>query len=71
VIVGFAIPFIANIATTVIPPYFNITIPSLGNISTMFVSILVGYAIWKYYLFSLNPALAAENIIKIMPDSLT
>ena len=36
----------------------------------MFVSIFVGYAIWKYYLFSLNPALAAENIIDIMPDSL-
>ena len=70
VTVGFAIPFIINIATTVIPPYFNIDIPPLGNISTMFVSIFVGYAIWKYYLFSLNPALAAENIIDIMPDSL-
>ena len=70
VTVGFAIPFIVNIATTVIPPYFNINVPPLGNISTMFVSIFVGYAIWKYYLFSLNPALAAENIIDIMPDSL-
>ncbi len=70
VIAGFAIPFIVNIATTVIPPYFNIDIPPLGNISTMFVSVFVGYAIWKYYLFSLNPALAAENIIDIMPDSL-
>ena len=70
VTVGFAIPFIVNITTTVIPPYFNSDVPSLGNISTMFVSIFVGYAIWKYYLFSLNPALAAENIIDIMPDSL-
>ena len=70
VTVGFAIPFIINIITTVIPPYFNSDVPSLGNISTMFVSIFVGYAIWKYYLFSLNPALAAENILTTMPDSL-
>ncbi len=70
VIAGFTIPFIVNIATTVIPPYFNINVPPLGNISTMFVSVFVGYAIWKYYLFSLNPALAAENILEIMPDSL-
>ena len=67
---GFAIPFIVNVATTIIPPYFNVTVPPLGNISTMFVSIFVGYAITKYYLFSLNPSLAAENIIDIMPDSL-
>jgi PAS domain S-box-containing protein len=67
---GFAIPFIVNVTTTVIPPYFNVDIPPLGNISSMFVSIFVGYAITKYYLFSLNPALAAENIIDIMPDSL-
>jgi PAS domain S-box-containing protein len=70
VIVGFAIPFVVNLATTVIPPYFNINLPPLGNISTMFVSVFVGYAIYKHYLFSLNPALAAENIIDIMPDSL-
>jgi len=67
---GFAIPFIVNVATTIIPPYFNVDVPPLGNVSTMFVSIFVGYAIYKYYLFSLNPALAAENIIATMPDSL-
>jgi PAS domain S-box-containing protein len=67
---GFAIPFILNVTTTVIPPYFNVDIPPLGNISSMFVSIFIGYAITKYHLFSLNPALAAENIIDILPDSL-
>ncbi len=68
--VGFAIPLIVNIITNVIPPYFNFNIPPSGNVSTMFVSIFVGYAIWKYYLFSLNPALATENILTTMPDSL-
>jgi PAS domain-containing protein len=28
------------------------------------------YAIWKCYLFSLDPALAAENILTTIPDSL-
>jgi PAS domain S-box-containing protein len=70
VTVGFAIPFIVNVSTTVIPPYFNINVPSLGNVSMMFVSVFVGYAVYKYYLFSLNPALAAENIIATMPDLL-
>jgi PAS domain S-box-containing protein len=70
VTVGFALPFIVYVATDVIPPYFNVIAPPLGNVSTMFVSIFVGYAIWQHYLFSLNPALAAENIIATMPDSL-
>jgi PAS domain S-box-containing protein len=31
--------------------------------------IFVAYAIWKYDLFNLNPAAAAENIIETMPDT--
>jgi len=40
----------------------------LGNIFTAALSIFVGYAIWKYRLFSIDPALVAENMISTLPD---
>ncbi len=43
-------------------PYYSVGANSL-------LCVLVVYAIWKYDLFNLNPAIAAENIIATMPDS--
>jgi PAS domain S-box-containing protein len=48
----------------------GITFPSLGNISGCFFSGFIAYAMWRYELFNLNPAVAAENIVYAMPDSL-
>jgi PAS domain S-box-containing protein len=33
-------------------------------------SAFIGYAIWRYELFNVNPTVAAENIVAAMPDSL-
>jgi len=48
----------------------NIPFPSINSITTCLFSLIIAYAIWRYRLFQLNPAMAAENIIAAMPDPL-
>lgn len=66
---GFSIPIATFIATNLIVRTFAIDFPNLGIFATLFFSILVGYAISKYELFTVNAQLAAENIISTIPDS--
>ncbi len=68
--IGLSIPVFAFAITNIVFPRIGVDIPNLGNISTGILIGLVAYAIWKYELFGINPALAAENIISTMPDSL-
>jgi len=68
--IGLSIPVFAFAITNIAFPRIGVDIPNLGNISTGILIGLVAYAMWKYELFSINPALAAENIISTMPDSL-
>ena len=65
---GFSIPVIIALATGVVLPEFGIIVPELGNIFTAVLSIFVGYAIWKFGLFSIDPALVADNMISTLPD---
>jgi PAS domain S-box-containing protein len=44
--------------------------PSMVGYGFIVVSVLIGYAIWKYELFNLTPSSAAESIIATMNDSL-
>jgi PAS domain S-box-containing protein len=48
----------------------DIDVPNLGHFATLFFGIFVAYAILKYELFTLDAAVAAENIVSTMPDSL-
>ncbi len=68
--IGFAIPIFLSILTDSAFPVLGIQLPGLGSISGAALSGFVVYAIWKYDLFTLNPAVAAENIVSTMPDSL-
>jgi PAS domain S-box-containing protein len=70
VTIGFAIPIAAFIFTNMILRSFNVDIPNLGIVATFFFSIFVAYAIVKYDLFTFDAALAADNILSTMPDSL-
>ena len=70
VTVGFAIPIFAYLVTNIIFPSFTINVPNLGHIAILFFGIFVSYAILKYELFTFDAAMAAENIISTMPDSL-
>jgi PAS domain S-box-containing protein len=70
VTIGFAIPIAAFISTNMIARMIDIGIPNLGFIATLFFSVFVGYAVVKYDLFTFDAAIAAENILTTMPDSL-
>jgi PAS domain S-box-containing protein len=54
----------------VVFPTVLINIPNLGHIAVGAFGLFVWYAIMKYDLFTFDAALAAENIISTMPDSL-
>ncbi len=70
VTIGLAVSILTFSATEVIFPVFGIKVPELGNTFSAFMSIFVAYAIWKYRLFQLDPEIAAETILRTMPDSL-
>jgi len=70
VTIGFSIPIAAFISTNMIARSLDMDIPNLGIVATLFFSIFVGYAIVKHELFTFDAALAADNILSTMPDSL-
>jgi len=67
---GLFITVFSGTVTEVLLPIFNIKIPELTVASLTIECIFIGYAIWKYKLFTLDLLTVAENIISIMPDSL-
>lgn len=50
--------------------HFEIKIPNPTSIATLLLASFIGYAIWKYRLFVLDPTMAAENIISTMTEAL-
>ena len=70
VALGFAIPIATFITTNMMAPYLHVGIPNLGIIATLFFSGFVAYAILKFELFTFDAALAAENILSAIPDSI-
>ncbi len=54
--IGFAIPIFLSILTDSVFPIFRIQFPGLGSLSGTIWGIFAVYAIWKYDLFTLNPA---------------
>ncbi len=70
VLIGFITPVILSTITEsflslVSFPIIRLTVPSYG-IGLLFI----GYAIYKYELFQINPSVAADQIIKSTPDLL-
>jgi len=70
VTIGFAVPIAAFVVTNMLFRSVGIDIPNLGIIAILFFGGFVGYGILKYELFSFDAAVAAENIVSTMPDSL-
>ncbi|XHH09051.1 MAG: PAS domain S-box protein [Candidatus Bathyarchaeia archaeon] len=70
VTLGFSIPIAVYLITNIVFPLVNVELPNLGHISVLAFGILVAFAIFKYELFSFDAALAADNIISIMPNPL-
>jgi PAS domain S-box-containing protein len=70
VAIAFGIPVFTYLVTNVLFPLADIRTPNLGHFAVLFFSIFAGYGILKYELFTFDAALAAENILAMIPDSL-
>ncbi len=70
VLIGGAFPLAMAFITEGILFYLAIRVPELSTIGFAIGSIFLGYAVWKYELFALTPATAAESILATMTDAL-
>jgi PAS domain S-box-containing protein len=68
--IALSIPIVFSIVAEVAPLVLQTSIPDLSPVYTTALCVVVGYAIWKYDLFTLSLENAAETIISTMPDSL-
>lgn len=70
VLIGICTPtFISVLAHVLLAP-LQIGIPGLSTAAFVFGITFVGYAIWRYKLFILTPAAAAQGIISTISDAL-
>jgi PAS domain S-box-containing protein len=69
-IIGISGPLILLLLTSIIFPYSGIIIPDLTTTGLFIMFVFIGYGIWKYKLFILTPAVAAETILNTMADAL-
>jgi diguanylate cyclase (GGDEF)-like protein/PAS domain S-box-containing protein len=67
---GISFPIVGGILSEIVLPELNIRIPELTSVSMTGLALFIGYAIWKYELFAISPAMAAENIIATMNEML-
>jgi len=70
VLTGIFLPTITGFLTEGVLPGLGIRVPELTSIGFLLGSLFMGYAVWRYMLFALSPATAAENIISTMADAL-
>ncbi len=70
VLIGLSIPVIAGIITEWLLPVLQINMPELTTSAFTIEGIFIGYAIWKYELFTLTPEIVAESIIATISDFL-
>jgi PAS domain S-box-containing protein len=68
IMAGIGITALFGLLTQQILPGLQFPIPDLTSASFLIFSGCVGYAIWKYRLFILNPATVADNILSTMSD---
>lgn len=65
-IISIIIPLVFGSITDGILPLFNINPLPTTILFTSVMSFIIGYGIWRYGLFTLNPATIADNIIDTM-----
>jgi PAS domain S-box-containing protein len=68
VAMGIIAPIVLANASQFFLPVFNVEIPELTTVGTTLQAMFIGFAIWKYDLFAINPATAAHNIVSTMSD---
>ncbi len=70
VLIGICAPTTISVLSYVLLAPLQIEIPGLATAAFVFGITFVGYAIWRYKLFILTPAAAAQGIISTMSDAL-
>ncbi|MFC1847899.1 ATP-binding protein [Chloroflexota bacterium] len=70
VFIGLTIPLASGLVTEWLLPMLQITVPESTATAFAVTVACAGYAIWRYELFAITAATAAEGIISTMPDSL-
>jgi diguanylate cyclase (GGDEF)-like protein/PAS domain S-box-containing protein len=68
IILGISLPILSGIASEIVLPDLGIRIPELTSMSMTWLALCIGYAVRKYELFAVNPAMAAENILATMNE---
>jgi PAS domain S-box-containing protein len=64
-----SMPLVFQVLIKLVSAVLGITIPLYGPAVDSLLCLILSYAIWRYDLLNLNPAMAAEKIIETMPDS--
>jgi len=71
VLIGLSIPMLADVISHGLLKTMDIMLPTLSILGFVIgTGGFTGYASWKYKLFDITPATAADNIIATMPDAL-
>ena len=70
-LVTFAVsmPLVFQLIVKLVSTALGITIPLYGPAVDSLLCLILSYAIWRYALLNINPAMAAEKIIETIPDS--
>jgi PAS domain S-box-containing protein len=67
---GFLILLCMAFLSEVIAPALKLRIPELTTIGSLVMAGFIGFAMFRFQLFSINPALVADNIISTMGEAL-
>jgi len=71
VLLGLAIPAAANFISEIMAPALGVRLPEVNSFAfAAGAGGVIGYTMWRYELFSLTPARAADDIISTMPDGM-
>jgi PAS domain S-box-containing protein len=70
VFIWVSIPVVTGIITEGISPIIDLNIPELSYTASAIGVVFIMYAMWKYRLFELTPALAAEDMVASMSNFL-
>jgi PAS domain S-box-containing protein len=70
VLLGVPLPSIVGIITEVVVPALNLGWPPLTTLADSIGTLIIGYAIIRYYLFGITPEMATESILTNVSDFL-
>lgn len=70
VTISITVAVLLSVLTNQIQPILNFYVPGLTNISVSVAGIFIAFAVFRFHLYSLNPEIAADNIVSTMLDSL-